>query len=84
VIPGKHVVAGKNLLAIVSWDRGIHGGWQGDPDQISLRAAAEPSPFYHPDFRNEDVEPGDTTEAQWQAKRELRKVGDNPYRYYRW
>jgi len=84
VIPGKHVVAGKNLLTIVSWDRGIHGGWHGDPDLISLRAAAEPSPFYHPDFRNEDMEPAATTEAQWRAKQELRAVGDNPYRYYRW
>jgi len=84
VIPGKHVVAGKNLLTIVSWDRGIHGGWHGDPALISLRAAAEPAPFYHPDFRNEDMEPGATTEAQWRAKQELRTVGDNPYRYYRW
>lgn len=44
-----------------------------------FRAAAKPAPFYHPDFRHEDLQPGATTEAQWQAKQELRAVGDNPY-----
>ncbi|MEI6198175.1 MAG: hypothetical protein WCS42_27985, partial [Verrucomicrobiota bacterium] len=84
VIPGEHVVAGKNVLTLVVWDRGIHGGWDGDPNQISLRAAGEPAPFYHPDYRDDDLDQNATTEVGWRARQEQGAVGDNPYRYYRW
>ncbi len=84
VIPGEHVVAGKNVLTVVAFDRGIHGGWNGDPNQISLRAAGDPAPFYHPDYRDDDLDQKATTQEDWQARQDLWSISDNPYRYYRW
>jgi beta-galactosidase len=82
-IPGNLVKAGRNVLAIRTWDEGIHGGIMGDPHYFSLRAADLDPDFYHDDYISDDIDEGES-EAIWGARHERWKIADNPYRYYRW
>jgi beta-galactosidase len=87
-IPGNLVKAGTNVIAIRTWDEGIHGGFTPSPDELYLRVAptsglTNPYNFYHSDYIEDDVQEG-TEEKMWAARREQWKIADNPYRYYRW
>jgi beta-galactosidase len=82
-IPGNLVKAGKNVLAVRTWDEGIHGGIMGDPHYFSLRVADNDPDFYHDDYISDDIDEGED-EKVWAARGERWKIADNPYRYYRW
>jgi hypothetical protein len=55
----------------------------GAADQLFLRVVAPDPGFYHPDYIDDQIVPGET-EKDWQERQERWKVADNPYRYYRW
>ena len=82
-IPGRLVKAGKNVIAVRTWDEGIHGGFNADPQHLYLRALGAPTGFYHDDYISDDIDET-TDEKGWQARTERWKIADNPYRYYRW
>jgi hypothetical protein len=82
-IPGNLVKAGKNVLAVRTWDEGIHGGMMGDPHYFSLRVADNDPDFYHDDYISDEIDEGED-EKVWAARGERWKIADNPYRYYRW
>ncbi|MDQ3812924.1 MAG: hypothetical protein M3347_03125, partial [Armatimonadota bacterium] len=82
-IPGRLVKAGRNVIAIRTWDEGIHGGFNPDPQYLYLRALGEATNFYHDDYISDDIDEGEE-EKVWQARTERWKIADNPYRYYRW
>jgi len=82
-IPGRLIKAGRNVIALRTWDEGIHGGMCGAADQLFLRVAKGDPGFYHADYVDDQVVPGES-EAEWQKRQEQWKVADNPYRYYRW
>jgi hypothetical protein len=82
-IPGGLVKAGRNVLAVRTWDEGIHGGMMGDPHYFSLRPADLDADFYHDDYISDDIDEGEEEKA-WAARHERWKIADNPYRYYRW
>ena len=87
-IPGRLVKAGPNVLAIRTWDEGIHGGFTSDPWQLYLRVAppgglSNPYRFYHDDYIDDDIDEA-ADEKGWQARAERWKIADNPYRYYNW
>jgi beta-galactosidase len=82
-IPGRLVKAGPNVIAIRTWDEGIHGGFNPDPQHLYLRALSEPAGFYHDDYISDDIDEA-IDEKGWQARAERWKIADNPYRYYRW
>ena len=83
LIPGRLLVPGRNVIALRTWDEGIHGGMCGAADQLFLRVVAPDPGFYHPDYIDDQIVPGET-EKDWQERQERWKVADNPYRYYRW
>jgi beta-galactosidase len=82
-IPGRLVKAGQNVIAVRTWDEGIHGGFNPDPQHLYLRALGEPTGFYHDDYISDDIDEGQDEKA-WQERNERWKIADNPYRYYRW
>jgi hypothetical protein len=82
-IPGWLVKAGRNVIALRTWDEGIHGGMSGSPEIIYLRVAAPDAGFYHPDYIDDGLDESQD-EKGWQARAERWKIADNPYRYYRW
>jgi beta-galactosidase len=82
-IPGNLVKVGRNVLAVRTWDEGIHGGMMGDPHYFSLRAADNDPDFYHDDYISDDIDQGEE-EKVWEARGQRWKIADNPYRYYRW
>ena len=73
----------RSLIALRTWDEGIHGGIAGSPDLLYLRVAPPDAGFYHPDYMDDGVTEGEI-EADWTARAERWKIPDNPYRYYRW
>jgi hypothetical protein len=69
-VPGKLVMAGRNVIAVRLFDRFNDGGFVGNK---GLRMSLGPKPqgagspgYYCSDYRTEFP------------------MGDNPYRYYRW
>jgi len=83
LIPGRLLVPGRNVIALRTWDEGIHGGMCGAADQLFLRVAAPDPGFYHPDYIDDQIVPGET-EKEWQERQARWMVADNPYRYARW
>ena len=83
VIPGKLVRAGRNVIALRTWDEGIHGGISGSPEYLHLRGLRDPIGLYHPDYRDDTVDLS-VDEAGWSRRETDWTVADNPYRYYRW
>jgi beta-galactosidase len=82
-IPGRLVKAGRNVLALRTYDEGIHGGFAASPSHVFLRGDWDKFNLYHADYRGDDpIEPRDDQELNdWAA---AWTVADNPYRYYRW
>ncbi len=70
IIPGKHVKAGRNILAIRTWDEMVHGGWCGITQHVYL-AGTDKAELYHNDY----------LEA---FGKDNAKLSDDPYRYKRW
>jgi beta-galactosidase len=83
-IPGRLVKAGKNVIALRTWDEGIHAGLCGAREQYFVRVDGPEAGFYHPDYVTDQVTETDATEEKLRAQERRWMTADNPYRYSRW
>jgi beta-galactosidase len=83
-VPSNVLRPGRNVIAVRTWDQGIHGGMCGDPSDLFLKIQGPDIGLYHPDYLSDELDPSAKTEAAWKSAESRRFIADNPYRYYRW
>jgi beta-galactosidase len=83
-VPGALIAPGRNVIALRTWDEGIHGGLAGAAEQYFIRVDGEDAGFYHPDYITDQVTVTDATAPNLSAQEKRWFIADNPYRYTRW
>lgn len=84
VVPGRLVRPGRNVIAVRTWDEGLHGGICGAPGYLVLHTDDRRPGFYHDDYIEDGADRHTGRPHDWEAGERRRNAADNPYRYRRW